>query len=133
MPNLRFLDSSPISDQEREEALRRCYWMGRKVETSNINSSSVSEDCDQSSDATSKDTDLHDVTHTIKLAQPGDIAPNAYLSNPSQIGENFQLLAVVPDNLQESGCNQILNPNQTGQQPRGDYMRVLVWHSNCLT
>lgn len=27
LPNLRFLDSRPITDQERDEALRRCFWM----------------------------------------------------------------------------------------------------------
>lgn len=31
LPNLRFLDSSPISGKERDEALRRCFWMNANV------------------------------------------------------------------------------------------------------
>jgi hypothetical protein len=29
LPNLRFLDSSPITSSERDEALRRCFWMSQ--------------------------------------------------------------------------------------------------------
>lgn len=29
LPNLRFLDSSPVTPSERDEALRRCFWMGQ--------------------------------------------------------------------------------------------------------
>lgn len=41
LPNLRFLDSAPISARERDEALRRCFWMGRQAVGQQVSSEQI--------------------------------------------------------------------------------------------
>lgn len=101
--------------------------MGRKLETANADANGVNRDSDHSNDVTLKDivseSQFQDVTHTIALSQQSGIAPDSYLSNPSQVGENFQLLAIVPDDGQSSEYNQMFDANQS-QQSRGKWMKV---------
>lgn len=126
MPNLRFLDSSPVDELERDEALRRCYWMcERRTPSGNLNTETM--DRGSTSEYVVADveqgTQVQNVRHAICFEEPSNVDEDRYLGDRTQLGENLQLLTLV------SADNQIASRTQQ-QQPRGECRldEVLYWN-----
>lgn len=99
LPNLRFLDSNPITDQERDEALKRCYWMESSgLGVNNNNNSSQQADLVASLARAQNGNHANGIGARVQLTSP---AAAAYGQQPAEGYRLEGARRAAPDNSLE--------------------------------